>query len=193
MFVLVKTHFWERKFLSQYTGTPESIKKTNNKLKIVALGNIVIPIGLQILQGFAINLYIKHHELHLRSVMGRSPTLFIYMLLLGALFEMGLLFYVLQVRVIEPRLSEIPFTKKELPLDLFQRNVLTISFGVMGCMFLILVTLNPQNLDAGSVRIYERLSPILVYSLIYFIVVNTLLTSDIKDCIKIIYIISFVY
>ena len=80
--------FWERKFLSQYTGTPESIKKTNNKLKIVALGNIVIPIGLQILQGFAINLYIKHHELHLRSFMGRRPTLFIYMLLIGALFEM---------------------------------------------------------------------------------------------------------
>ena len=176
--------FWERKYLSQYTGTPESIKKTNKKLKITAMGNIVLPISLQFLQGFAINLYITKHELHLQSFMGRNPSLFIYMLLVGALFDIGLLFYVIQVRIIEPRLSVISFTKKELTLDLIQRNVLTITFGVLGCMFLILVTLNPQNLEAGSVRIYERLSPILIYAIIYFVVVNFLLTGDIKDCIK---------
>ncbi|MBO4533268.1 MAG: hypothetical protein J5726_06170 [Treponema sp.] len=176
--------FWERKFLSEYRETPELIAKTNKKLKIAALGNIVIPISLQIVQGTAINWYIKSHNMKLVSFGDRSPTLFIYMILLGALFDIGLLFYILQVRTIEPRLHMIPFTKKELPLDLIQRNVLTMTFGVLGCMCLIFVTLNPKSISDGAISVQERLAPIAIYSLLYFVVVNMLLTDDIKVCIR---------
>ena len=176
--------FWERKFLSEYKDTPECIKKTNIKLKIAALGNIVIPITLQIIEGTAIILLLKRTGLQLRSFETHNPALFIYMLLLGSLFDFGLLFYILQVRVIEPRLHMIPFEKKELPLDLVQRNVLTMTFGILGCMFLIFVALNPYSLSQGSNSIYGRLGPILVYALIYFVVVNCLLTDDIKVCIR---------
>ena len=176
--------FWERKFLSQYVDTPECIKKTNFKLKIAALGNIVIPITLQIIEGTAIIIFLKNNNLQLRSFETHNPAIFIYMLLLGALFDFGLLFYILQVRVIEPRLHIIPFEKKELPLDLVQRNVLTMTFGILGCMFLIFVALNPYSLSQGSNSVYGRLGPILVYALIYFVVVNLLLTDDIKVCIK---------
>ena len=176
--------FWEKKFLSQYTGTPESIKITNKKLKIAALGNIAIPITLQIVEGAAICLFLKKTGLQLRSFETHNPTLFIYMILLGSLFDFGLLFYILQVRVIEPRLHMIPFEKKELPLDLIQRNVLTMTFGILGCMFLVFVSLNPYSLAQGSSSVYGRLGPILVYALIYFVVVNILLTDDIKVCIR---------
>ena len=176
--------FWEKKFLSQYTGTPESIKTTNKKLKIAALGNIVIPITLQIVEGAVICLYLKTHGLQLRSFQEHNPAIFIYMLLLGSLFDFGLLFYILQVRVIEPRLYMIPFEKKELPLDLIQRNVLTMTFGVLGCMFFVFVCLNPFSLSQGSNSVYGRLGPILVYALLYFVVVNLLLTDDIKVCIR---------
>ncbi len=176
--------FWERKFLSQYTGTPENIKITNRKLKIAALGNIVIPISLQFVQGTAINWFLRSHSMQLSSFGIHDPTLFVYMILLGALFDFGLFFYILQVRVIEPRLHIIPFSKKELPLDLIQRNVLTMTFGVLGCMFLIFTTLNPEVLRLGPQSVYGRLGPIVVYSLIYFVTVNCLLTSDIKDCIR---------
>ncbi|MBR4790847.1 MAG: hypothetical protein IK024_08165 [Treponema sp.] len=176
--------FWEKKFLSQYTGTPESIKITNKKLKIAALGNIAIPITLQIVEGAAICLFLKKTGLQLRSFETHNPTLFIYMILLGSLFDFGLLFYILQVRVIEPRLHMIPFEKKELPLDLIQRNVLTMTFGILGCMFLVFVSLNPYSLSQGSSSVYGRLGPILVYALIYFVVVNILLTDDIKVCIR---------
>ena len=176
--------FWERKFLSQYTGTPESIKITNKKLKIAALGNIAIPIVLQLIEGTAIILFLKNNGIQLRSFETHNPALFIYMLLLGSLFDFGLLFYILQVRVIEPRLYMIPFEKKELPLDLIQRNVLTMTFGILGCMFLVFVCLNPYSLSQGSSSVYGRLGPILVYALIYFVIVNLLLTDDIKVCIK---------
>ena len=176
--------FWERKFLSQFVDTPECIKKTNKKLKIAALGNIAIPISFQVLEATAIVIFLKTNNIQLRSFQDHDPTIFIYMILLGALFDIGLLFYILQVRVIEPRLHNIPFDKKELPLDLIQRNVLTMTFGVLGCMFLIFVTLNPLVLSEGSKSVYGRLGPIVVYSLIYFVLVNCLLTDDIKVCIR---------
>ncbi len=176
--------FWERKYLSQYTGTPESIAKTNKYLKFSALGNIAIPIILQIMQATSISLFLKNNNIQLRSFADHTPTLFIYMMLLGSLFDMGLLFYVLQVRTIEPRLYMIPFDKKTLPLDLIQRNVLTMTFGVLGCMSLIFVTLNPYTVSKGTQFVYSRLLPIVIYSLIYFVVVNMLLTDDIKQCLK---------
>ena len=175
---------WERKYLMQYDGTPQSIEITNKKLKISALGNIAIPITLQVIQATTIVLFLKKNNIQLRAFLGHDPTLFIYMVLLGALFDIGLLFYVLQVRVIEPRLRDIPFNKKQLPLDLIQRNVLTMSFGVLGCMFLIFVTLNPLTLQEGSRSVYSRLMPIIIYSLTYFVSVNMLLTDDIKQCLK---------
>ncbi|MBR4179361.1 MAG: hypothetical protein IKR45_01540 [Treponema sp.] len=176
--------FWERKYLKKYDGSQQSMDMINRNLKISALGNIAIPITLQFIQATAIVIFLKKNNIQLRAFMGHDPTVFIYMVLLGALFDIGLLFYVLQVRVIEPRLRDIPFTKKQLPLDLIQRNVLTMSFGVLGCMFLIFVTLNPLTLQEGTQSVYKRLMPIVVYSLIYFVVVNMLLTDDIKQCLR---------
>ena len=176
--------FWERKYLKEYDGSPQSIVRTNRNLKISALGNIVIPIAFQFIQATAIVLFLKKNNIQLRAFMGHDPTIFIYMVLLGTLFDIGLLFYVLQVRVIEPRLRDIPFTKKQLPLDLIQRNVLTMTFGVLGCMFLIFVTLNPLTMQEGTQSVYSRLAPIVIYSLAYFVLVNLLLTDDIKQCLR---------
>ena len=175
---------WERKYLKEYDGSPQSIARINRNLKISALGNIAIPITLQVIQATSIVVFLKQNNIHLRAFMDHDPSIFIYMILLGSLMDIGLLFYVLQVRVIEPRLRDIPFNKKELPLDLIQRNVLTMSFGVLGCMFLIFVTLNPLTLQEGTQSVYRRLLPIVVYSLTYFVAVNLLLTDDIKQCLR---------
>jgi len=173
--------FWERKYLSTYDGSDAVNKSINKKLKLTASLNIGIPIVAQLLQGFVISNYLNNHDVHLKAFMGRSPTVFIFMLLIGTLFEIGLLFYVLQVRIIEPRLHMIPYVKKEMPLSIIQRNVMTITIALMGCIFLVLVTLNPQNLEAGSMHIYKRLAPILIYSILYFLFVSLLLVDDIKS------------
>ena len=44
--------------------------------------------------------------------------------------------------------------------------------------------MNPYSLSQGTNSVYRRLGPILVYALLYFVVVNLLLTDDIKVCIK---------
>ena len=176
--------FWERKYLKAYNGSPESIERTNKFLKISALGNIVIPIILQLLQATAIVFFLKNNNIQLRAFTDRNPAGFIYMVLVGSLLDVGLLFYVLQVRIIEPRLKDIPFNKKQLPLNLLQRNVLTMTFGILGAIFLIFVTLNPLTISLGPAAVYGRLMPLIVYSLGYFFLVNMLLTDDTKQCLK---------
>jgi len=164
--------------------TPEGIKKFNKKLKLIDLLNILIPVGSMIWIGQAINLYIKTQGIKLSAFNGGTPGFFITMLLLGSLFDVSLLFYILHIRIIEPRIYNIPFTNKDIPLNIIQRNVLTLTFALLGCIFLILITLTPANLGAGAQALYRRLMPIMIYSVVYFAICTVLLVADIIKCLK---------
>ena len=164
--------------------TPEGIKKFNKKLKLIDLLNILIPVGSMIWIGQAINFYIKTQGIKLAAFNGGSPGFFITMLLLGSLFDVSLLFYILHIRIIEPRIYTIPFTNKDIPLNIIQRNVLTLTFALLGCIFLIMITLTPANLGAGPQSLYRRLMPIMIYSVVYFAICTVLLVADIIKCLK---------
>ena len=164
--------------------TPEGIKKFNKKLKLVDLLNILIPVGSMIWIGQAMNLYIKTQGIKLSAFNGGTPGFFITMLLLGSLFDVSLLFYIIHIRIIEPRIYNIPFTNKDIPLNIIQRNVLTLTFALLGCIFLIMITLTPANLGAGPQALYRRLMPILTYSVVYFAICTLLLVADIIKCLK---------
>ena len=164
--------------------TPEGIKKFNKKLKLIDLLNILIPVGSMIWIGQAINFYIKTQGIKLAAFKGGSPGFFITMLLLGSLFDVSLLFYILHIRIIEPRIYNIPFTNKDIPLNIIQRNVLTLTFALLGCIFLIMITLTPANLGAGPQSLYRRLMPIMIYSVVYFAICTLLLVADIIKCLK---------
>ncbi len=164
--------------------TPEGIKKFNKKLKLIDLLNILIPVGSMIWIGQAINLFIKTQEIKLSAFNGGTPGFFITMLMLGSLFDVSLLFYILHIRIIEPRIYSIPFTNKDIPLNIIQRNVLTLTFALLGCIFLIMITLTPANLGAGPQALYRRLMPIMTYSVVYFAICTLLLVEDIIKCLK---------
>lgn len=176
--------FTERKAINNYNGTPEGAVKLNSKLKLLATLNIVIPIVSMLALAMVILCALKRANIHLVSFQGHKPTVFIIAMLIGSLFDVGLLFYILQIRIIENRLSVVPFDKKGMTLNITQRNVLTLSFALLGCFCLILITLNPANLSAGTTALYERLSPIVTYCFIYFATAAFLLTDDIKQCLR---------
>jgi hypothetical protein len=71
------------------------------------------------------------------------------MLFVGTLLDVSLFFYILHIRIIEPRIYSISFTNKELPLTIIQRNVLTLTFALLGVIFLVMITITPVNLSAG--------------------------------------------
>ena len=174
----------EYRCVKSYTGTPESMKKTNERLKLLAVLNIAFPILVMLIQGLIIIFFLKFSGLTLSSYQGRSPNFAIFAMLIGSILDLGLLFYILQVRTFEPRLSAIPFTKKEMTLNIVQRNVLTLIFALIGSLFFIYITLNPANLSAGSTVLYGRLTPIFIYCLGYFTITLFLLTDDIKQCLR---------
>ncbi len=176
--------FLERKTIKNYDRTPEGAVKLNARLKLLATGNIVVPLLSMLIISFIILGALKKSPAILGKFGGMKPTIFIIAMLEGSLLDLGLLFYILQIRIIESHLASIPFDKKGMTLNIIQRNVLTLTFSLLGCLFLILVTLNPKNLGSGTMVLYERLMPIVLYCLIYFAVASFLLTDDIKQCLR---------
>ena len=176
--------FLERKAIQAYDGSTDGAKKLNAKLKLMALLNIVFPVITMIILGLVILATINARGLTLEAFQGSNPAIFIIAMLEGSLLDVGLLFYILQIRIIEGRLAKVPFDKKGMTLDIIQRNVLTLTFSLLGSIFLVLITLNPKNLNGGAVLLYEKLTPILLYCVIYFAVASFLLTDDIKQCLR---------
>ena len=176
--------FIERKVIKSYDGTPDGAVKTNARLKLLATANIIIPVVSMLLLSFIILAAIQNSDSVLASFQGMKPTIFIIAMFEGSLLDVGLLFYILQIKIIESHLTVIPFDKKGMTLNIIQRNVLTLTFSLLGCLFLILVTLNPKTLNAGAEVLYERLMPIVLYCIIYFVVASSLLTDDIKQCLR---------
>ena len=182
--VAVVMVFIERHVIKSYDGTSDGAVKLNARLKLLATGNIIIPLILILIISLLIlRALVKAPDI-LSKFGGMKPTIFIIAMLEGSLLDLGLLFYILQIRIIESHLASIPFDKKGMTLNIIQRNVLTLTFSLLGCLFLILVTLNPKNLSAGAIILYERLMPIVLYCLIYFAVAAFLLTDDIRHCLK---------
>ncbi|MCR4949415.1 MAG: hypothetical protein K6A15_09690 [Treponema sp.] len=176
--------FLERKTINNYDGTSEGAVKLNAKLKMLATGNIALPLITMFVLAMVIMWSLKRAGISLNSFQGHNPAIFIVAMLEGSLLDVGLLFYILQIRIIEGRIASIPFDKKGMTLTIIQRNVLTLTFALLGCIFLVLITLNPGNCSAGTTVLYERLTPIVLYCIIYFAVASFLLTDDIKQCLR---------
>ena len=169
--------------------TPEGMTKFNKKLKLLDLLNIVFPIGSMILLGELMLIYIRRHNITIsafQGVMGSSkdPGIFIILMLLGSVFDVSLFFYILHIRIIEPKLYKIKVEAKNIPLSIIQRNVLTLTFALLGTIFLVMICITPANCAAGASVVYKRISPILIYSVIYFAVCTLLLVVDIIHCLK---------
>ena len=168
-----------RKVIISYDGTEAGARKFNKQLKLVDTLNIVLPIGSMIGVSLAIVAALKAQRIELVAFQGISSTPFIVMLYVGTLLDISLFFYILHIRIIEPKLYSIGFNNKELPLTIIQRNVLTLTFALLGVIFLVMITLNPSNLSGGPSVVYRRLSPILIYSIVYFMTATFLLTDDV--------------
>jgi len=164
--------------------TPEGIKKFNKQLVLTDLLNIVIPVSSMVVIGETITIFIRKAGVHLSAFQGGDPGVFIVLLFLGSLFDVSLFFYILHIRIIEPKLYMIPFNNKEIPLNIIQRNVLTLTFALLGVIFLTMICITPANLAAGTLVVYKRISPILIYSVVYFAIAVLLLTADIINALK---------
>ena len=168
-----------RKIINDYDGTEAGARKFNKRLKLVDTLNIFLPISSMIIISQVITIILRRERVQLLALQGTNTGIFVMMLFVGTLLDVSLFFYILHIRIIEPKIYSISFNNKELPLTIIQRNVLTLTFALLGVIFLVMITITPVNLSAGSKVLYKRLSPILLYSMVYFMTATFLLTDDV--------------
>lgn len=174
-----------KKIAEFYDESEESISKTNRLFKLYTYLNLIIPVIYSILQGFLICLVIGITGDTPISFGTQSPYICIMLFSVAVVLEFSVLFYVLFIRVIEPKLSFIPFSKQEITLNIMERNLLTVVFALVGSLlFIIVVTIIPYNIHSGRTTIISKIIPVAVYALIYFVIIEYILASDVKKCIN---------
>lgn len=171
--------------VSRFNNGKTDIAQFNKVLKIMTLGNVILPLLFGLLQGVLLCSITKSNNLVYESFGQQSPLICIMLFSIGEMLELSLLFYVLYIRVLEPRLSSIPFTQEEITLTIMQRNLLTSIFAIIGSfLFIIVVAIIPANLAAGRQAVISKIIPVSLYAVVYFLVIQIILIGDVKACIS---------
>ena len=175
-----------RKSLSDYQDGKISQEQFNNKVKLITVINIAIPILGGSLYGTMVGVYIEMNHIVIEAFKGSSSILTLFLFSFGVVCSFSLIFYVLHIKSFEKQIGYIPFTRKEMPMGYKERSVATALFGLLGAMLLIMsVIVIPANIqDRGRDFITSRINPIAIYVIIYFVVVQIILTSDVIECLN---------
>lgn len=177
--------FLLKKLLSIYDGSDESISTVNKYYVLYTTLNLVIPVIYSLLQGLVMCLIIKSNGNTPISFGTQTPYACIILFSIANVFEFSVLFYVLFVRIVEPSISFIPFSKSEITLSIMKRNVLTVVFALIGSLlYVIVITIVPLNINSGRAAIISKIVPVAVYALFYFLVIEYILASDVRNCIS---------
>ena len=176
-----------KKTIEQFNALPEihraEIEDVNKKLKVLYKLNIILPIICGFLTSLAFYIELSISKIQLANFQGFSPMSVYFIFTIGIVFECALLFYVIMIRIVEPRLYYIPFTMEEAPLSIMERNLLTLLFAVLGTLLLfIAVSVIPSNYQGGAQTLLPRLIPLSIFIIIYFGAIEFLLISDVKRC-----------
>lgn len=172
--------------VARYRNKEMSVEETNKHLHLMALINIVLPISSGVIaSGLTCVIISKGFEF---SYFQGMPTyLPACLFIMATIFIAALMAYVIYIRIMEASISDIPFDKAGMTMDIKQRNILTLIFALLGVlMILISMVLNPTNLAQGVYVLAERFIPITVIAVIYFLVIEIFLVSDVTGCLKVI-------
>ncbi len=173
----------QKKNVCSYDGSPESAAKINKNLKLIGTLIIVAAVLYSFILAGSITAAISTKGIELQSMQGASPVLIIYLFTFGVFLDIALLCYVIQVRTTEPYLYHIPFTKDQISMDITQRNLLTLIFALTATLCLILsIVLQPATIAAGQKAIIREVLPIIIFAVLLFFVIESLLVGDIKSC-----------
>lgn len=173
------------KTITDFDKPDRSLSKINKKLKILQTLNIAFPLVSSFVTAAVVLHILFSHKIQLESFMGESPITGVVIFSLSLVFEFALLFYVIHIRLTEAYMHFIPFGKNQITMDLFQRNILTLLFALLGVIgFIYSMLLQPKLISEGRASILEHLAPISIYSAVYFFVVEFLLVGDVKKCIS---------
>ena len=167
-----------------YRSGKKDAHATGKALHLHAKVNIMGPIVSGFVQGIIVTMLVKAGKVQLANFQNSNPMLPIMMFSLSAVFDFALLFYVINIRLFEVSIIDIPFQIDEITMNITERNLLTVLFAVLGVIgFFLAIILVPANLEGGVGHVAKIAVPYSIYALAYFFVIELCLVADVKDCV----------
>lgn len=177
--------YFLNKTVKDYNNGSLDLDKTNKRLKIVTMINIICPIISGLIQGTIACIFLSAGTVVFNAFKGSSPYLSVMAFSISVVFNISLLFYVINIRQIEEAIAYIPFNKKQFLLSLKERNFLTMMFVILGVLVLFFATFQvPSNLEAGVKSLNKKIIPCSIYFLFYFFIIERSLIDDVIHCIS---------
>lgn len=172
------------KVVKNFSRDPEVLEKLNRKIRLIEMIDIAIPVGTGFLQGVLMGIAVKVRHIQLASFVGANPTLPLIMFSYSMVIVLGLLVYVVHIRIMEPKLHYIGFTKKQISLNLIQRNLLTLVFAFSAFMVLVLsIIMETTFRHLSTAEMVGIFVPLIIYASVYVLIVEFLLLGDVKECV----------
>ena len=172
------------KIVSAYRNKTLDEESTNKQLHLMALINVVIPVS----SGFVLSaLYCIRiaNGYVLSNFDGVSAYLPMTLFTMAVVFDAALMSYVLYIRVMEAELTDIPFNKEGITMDIKSRNILTLIFALLGVlMLMIAVVLTPANIAQGVYPLARKIIPFSVIAVVYFLIIEIFLVGDVTHCLN---------
>ncbi len=174
----------QTKYTRLYARKEVTCEEVNRKLQILTKVNVAVPILMGLLRGVYISVLMKAGAVSYENVKGGHYVLAIMFFSLSVVFEFALFFYVINIRLLEAAISDIPFDENQITMSVSERNILTLMFALFGVLLLFAtILLIPTNLSGGIAMLYKRTIPLSIFALVYFGIIEFLLVGDINHCI----------
>ncbi len=172
------------KTVNAYRNKTLDEESTNKQLHLMALLNVVTPVSSGfVLSGlYAIRIANGYVLSNFEGVPAYLPmTLFT----MAVVFDAALMSYVIYIRVMEAELTDIPFKKDGMTMDISSRNILTLIFALLGVLMLMLaVVLTPANIAQGVFPLAKKIVPFSVIAVVYFLIIEFFLVGDVTHCLN---------
>ena len=173
-----------KKLISAYYEGKVDSRTVGLKLKKLFTINIFSPIIAGAVQGVITCVLLASGKAEFTAFQGTKPYVSVMIFSMAVVFNFALLFYVINIRLFEKEINNIPFKSDEITMSLTQRNYLTVLFSLLGVLgYMIAITMVPQNLEMGVSGLLRKMIPYAVYSMIYFAIIEASLIGDVRSCV----------
>lgn len=189
LFLIIGCATYESIFMyrlpDKYDGTAEKQEAINKKVRFHYYFTISGSIVINLFYCLVICEKAFEKGIKFSSMMGQSPVIPFVLMHLGIMFIYSVFCYIIFVRLFEKSICFIPYTKPQMPINLYKRNLMSSGFALIGTIFLILsVCWIPENFNKGQQFLLIRAISSIALSTVIFMITQLFLIQDIVHTIK---------
>jgi len=175
------TYRWYKKNIESFNQSEIAIEKLNKSVRIFENISIILPIVCSISLP---NLYLSRYlarGLQWEAFLGKSPLMYLVVLIVGVTFIFGAFFYILFLQSVEHAIYWLPYKTKHQTISLVSRIIFISIFALTGLGLIIFSTfLIPKVKVMSNSRLALHILPVTVLCIIMDIIDFYICIRDVK-------------